>query len=58
MDYGKSGAAKGGRNAPKHVEKSAPGGEQNPYGKPVAKAELLARMKAAAVARAEAGKEK
>lgn len=51
MDYGKSGAAKRGGNTPRHSEHNAPGSEKNPYGGRADKAELLARMKAAAEAR-------
>lgn len=51
MDYGKSGAAKGGGKAPRHREHNAPGSTQNPFGQREPKAELLARMKAAAEAR-------
>ncbi|EKE44298.1 hypothetical protein OCGS_1814 [Oceaniovalibus guishaninsula JLT2003] len=32
MDYKKSGAAKGGRNAPRHHERNAKGGQDNPFG--------------------------
>ena len=48
MDYGKSGMAKAGKNAPRHTEHNAKGSEKNPFGKQPPKAELLKRMKAAA----------
>jgi hypothetical protein len=51
MDYGKSGGPKHGKNAPRHAEHNARGSEKNPFGKQETKAELLARMKAAAKAR-------
>ena len=51
MDYGKSGAPKKGKNAPRHSEHNAKGSEKNPFGDRTAKAELLARMKAAAEAK-------
>lgn len=49
MDYGKSGNPKKGSNKPRHQEHNAKGSEQNPFGKKPSKAELLARMKAAAL---------
>lgn len=51
MNYGKSGGARSRGNAPRHREHNAKGSEANPYGAPSPKAELLARMKAAAEAR-------
>lgn len=51
MDYGKSGNAKSGGKAPKHREHNEPGTDRNPYGQRPPKAELLARMKAAAEAK-------
>lgn len=56
MDYSKSGGAKAGKKAPRHQEHNAPGTTKNPFGAKVDgksgdKAELLARMKAAAEAR-------
>lgn len=51
MDYGKSGAPKKGKNSPRHSEHNAKGSEKNPFGDRTAKAELLARMKAAAEAK-------
>jgi len=51
MDYSKSGNAKQPKNAPKHSEHNAKGTDKNPYGSRPSKAELLARMKAAAEAR-------
>lgn len=51
MDYGKSGNPSTRKNAPRHVEHNAKGTQKNPYGQQPPKAELLARMKAAAEAR-------
>ena len=51
MDYGKSGAAKSGKTTPRHSEHNAKGTDKNPFGKQPTKAELLARMKAAAKAK-------
>lgn len=48
MDYKTSGAPKKGRNKPRHSEHNAKGTAKNPFGKQTTKAELLARMKAAA----------
>ncbi|WP_179300244.1 hypothetical protein [Pseudothioclava arenosa] len=48
MDYSKSGGPKQGKNAPRHTEHNIKGSEKNPYGVRAPKAELLARMKAAA----------
>lgn len=48
MDYGKSGAPKLGKNKPRHAEHNAKGSRKNPFGQTQSKAELLARMKAAA----------
>jgi hypothetical protein len=48
MDYGKSGAAKQGKKAPRHSEHNAKGTEKNPFGKRETRADLVARMKAAA----------
>lgn len=48
MDYGKSGAPKTGKAAPRHKEHNAKGTAQNPFGRQAPKAELLERMKAAA----------
>lgn len=61
MDYSKSGAAKSGKNRPKHAEHNQKGGPKNPFGKEPARSELLDRMKAATAARkvedaAKAGK--
>jgi len=53
MNYGKSGAPKLSRNAPRHKEHNAAGTEKNPFGARTPKAELLARMKAAAEAKKE-----
>ncbi len=51
MDYGKSGAPKRGGNAPRHNEHNAKGTAKNPFSVKDTKAELLARMKAAAEAK-------
>ncbi len=51
MDYNASGAAKVGKNTPRYSEHNAKGSDKNPYGDQTQKAELLARMKAAAEAK-------
>ncbi len=51
MDYSKSGGAKPHKNTPRHAEHNAKGSDKNPYGGKADKAELLARMKAAAEAK-------
>jgi hypothetical protein len=51
MDYGKSGAPKTGKGTPRHREHNAKGSDKNPFGQPAPKAELLARLKAAAEAK-------
>ena len=51
MDYGKSGAPKGPKGAPRHSEHNAKGSNKNPFGKSDSKADLVARMKAAAEAK-------
>ncbi|WP_167683480.1 hypothetical protein [Parasedimentitalea denitrificans] len=52
MDYGKTGGPqKAGNNVPRHKEHNAKGSKKNPFGKNASKAELLARMKAAAAAK-------
>ncbi len=51
MDYGKSGAPKKSKNAPKHSEHNARGSEKTPYDARPDKADLLARLKAAAEAK-------
>ena len=48
MNYKAAGAPKMGRNAPRHSEHNAPGSDRKPFGQRAGKAELLARMKAAA----------
>jgi len=48
MDYGKSGNAKTGKKAPRHVEHNAKGSAKNPFGNSAPKTELLKRMKEAA----------
>ncbi|MDE3026914.1 MAG: hypothetical protein KGH84_00775 [Paracoccaceae bacterium] len=53
MDYGKSGAVKTGKGTPRHKEHNAKGTEKNPFGQMPDKAALLARMKAAAEAKAK-----
>ena len=54
MDYKDAGAIKKGSNKPWHSEHNAKGSRKNPFGKSEAKAELLARMKAAVKARQDA----
>lgn len=51
MNYGTSGNAKLGKNAPRHSEHNAKGSAKNPFGKPAPKTELLARLKAQAEAK-------
>lgn len=51
MDYSKSGNAKADKNTPRHKEHNAKGSDKNPFGAKETKAELLARMKAAAEAK-------
>jgi hypothetical protein len=51
MDYGKSGNPRGIKKAPRHDEHNAKGSDKNPFGSREQKAELLARLKAAAEAR-------
>ena len=53
MDYKDAGAIKKGSNKPRHSEHNAKGSRKNPFCKSEAKAELLARMKAAVKARKE-----
>lgn len=57
MDYGKSGNPKLSKGAPRHQEHNAPGSEKAPFGKRPSKADLLARMKAAAEAKAKSTKD-
>ncbi len=56
MDYSKSGGAAKGKNTPRYAEHNAKGSAKNPYGATAPKAELLARMKAAAEAKKAAAK--
>lgn len=51
MDYGKSGNAKTGKGTPRFSAQPRKGGPKSPDAEATAKAELLARMKAAAAAR-------
>lgn len=51
MDYNAAGAPKRGKNTPRHEEHNVRGSAKNPYAKAPPKAELLARMKAAAEAK-------
>jgi hypothetical protein len=51
MDYGKQGAGKSPKNMPRHKEHNEKGTDKNPYGKAAPKADLVARMKAAAEAK-------
>ncbi|SPF78384.1 hypothetical protein [Pseudoprimorskyibacter insulae] len=53
MDYSKSGGVKQRRNTPRHSEHNQRGSEKTPYGAKNPKAELLARMKAAAKDKAD-----
>lgn len=57
MDYGKSGGVRGNARAPRHSEHNARGSAKNPFGAKDAKADLIARMKAAAEARKAANPE-
>lgn len=50
MDYKATGAPKMGKKSPKHLEHNAHGSKKKPFGTRETKAELLARMKAAAEA--------
>ncbi|MGB3280105.1 MAG: hypothetical protein WBA92_13005 [Pseudorhodobacter sp.] len=56
MDYNASGAVKKGKNTPRYSEHNAKGTDKNPYGAQAPKAELVARMKAAAEAKKAAKK--
>lgn len=51
MDYGKSGGPQKSKGTPRHAEHNAKGTDKNPFGTRETKAELLARMKAAAEAK-------
>jgi hypothetical protein len=51
MDYNAAGAVKRGKNAPRYSEHNAKGSAKNPFGAQIQKAELVARMKAAAEAK-------
>jgi len=51
MDYKATGAARGGKNAPRHSEHNAYGSKKTPFSKRPSKEELLAKMKAAAAAK-------
>ncbi|MCB1331975.1 MAG: hypothetical protein KDK28_21980 [Maritimibacter sp.] len=53
MDYKAAGAPKLGKNAPRHAEHNARGSKKTPFGKTETKAELVARLKAAAEKRTE-----
>ena len=57
MDYNASGAEKIKKNTPRYSEHNAKGSDKNPYGAQPQKAELVARMKAAAEAKRAAKKE-
>ena len=48
MKSSKSGGSKPAKTAPRHTEHNAKGSDKNPFGKTASKAELIARMKAAA----------
>ena len=51
MDYKAAGAPKMAKKGPKHEEHNAHGSAKKPFGTRETKAELLARMKAAAAAK-------
>ena len=51
MDYGKSGYVKAGTNMPRHKDGNAKGAPKPAVGQAEAKADLVARIKAAAEAR-------
>lgn len=51
MNSKSSGAPKKGNRTPRHAEHNARGTEKNPFARQGTKADLLARMKAAAKAR-------
>lgn len=51
MNYKAAGAPKKGKNAPRHSEHNQPGSDANPFGNRTSKADMLARMKAAAQAK-------
>jgi hypothetical protein len=51
MDYGKSGPRNKTKGAPRHAEHNAPGSTKRPFGTEPDKADLIARMKAAAEAK-------
>jgi hypothetical protein len=51
MDYNAAGAPKKGKNAPRHTEHNIHGSRKKPFGQRPDKAELLARLKAAAEAK-------
>jgi hypothetical protein len=57
MDYNAAGTVRKGTNAPRHSEHNAKGSAKNPFGAQPQKAELLARMKAAAEAKKAAQKD-
>lgn len=51
MDYKKSGAPRPDKNTPAHREHNSKGTRKNPYDAQASKADLVARLKAAAEAR-------
>ncbi|WP_372840186.1 hypothetical protein [Phaeovulum sp.] len=53
MDYGKSGVPKPSKSGARYIDHNAKGTEKNPFGDQSKKAALLARMKAAAEAKAQ-----
>lgn len=55
MDYGKSGRPGTAKGTPRHSEHNAKGSDKNPFGDRPAKADLVARMKAAAEAKKQEG---
>ncbi|MDA5095430.1 hypothetical protein O2N63_15180 [Aliiroseovarius sp. KMU-50] len=58
MDYKAAGAPKPAKGTPRHREHNERGSEKNPYQRKDQKAELLARMKAAAQKKAATDKGK
>ena len=55
MDYAKSGSAKAHKNAPRHAEHNAYGTDKTPYAGKSPKADLVAKLKAAAEAKKAKG---
>lgn len=55
LDYSKSGSVKPQKNAPRHAEHNAYGTAKTPFGGTSPKAELVAKLKAAAEAKKAGG---